>query len=187
MLCHCALVVAAVCNFLLKWIGSAVSLFSDDGNNAVVLCPPSTLSKSLALVQPFWYRPPGRVNPLASAHLRAEGGEDMATTSRNTCSFGMSQCCTLPGVIWGTLRKSLAWGQRKFYKGYWHDIKAKVTKVRVQGSNNGRKSVLLLGWQPITKVEGCLRSVSDKMSEPQHLWLTDKTSHPGALVLLLTQ
>lgn len=33
------------------------------------------------------------------------------------------------------------------------------------------------------KVEGCLRSVNDKMSEPQHLWLTDKTSHSRTALL----
>lgn len=38
MLCHCGLVAAAVSKFLLMSIGSAVSLLTDDGLNATVLC-----------------------------------------------------------------------------------------------------------------------------------------------------
>lgn len=79
MLCHCGLEAAAVLRFLLMSIGSAVSLLPDDGHNATVLCfwpqnkaPPPRV-QFLTQVQPFWCRPPGRVNPLASAHLGAEG------------------------------------------------------------------------------------------------------------------
>lgn len=86
----------------------------------------------LARVQSFCCRPPGCVNPLAGAHLGAEGGEVMATTSGNTCSSRMSQCKTLPGAISGHFERVRHGAKGSFIKGNWHNIKADSTKVRLQ-------------------------------------------------------
>lgn len=92
MLCHCGLVAAAVSTSLLMSIGSAVSLLPDDGHNATVLCfwPQNKAAPSRSPIPGpsaiILMQTPGCVNPLASAHSGAEGGEVMAATSGNTCS-----------------------------------------------------------------------------------------------------
>lgn len=123
MLCHCGLVAAAVSKFLLMSIGSAVSLLTDDGHNATVLCL-WPQNKALPSQSPI---PGPSATILMQTPWVCESSGKRPFRGRRGWGHGHNQWehlqfsdePVLPSAR-GHLRalwESLAWSQRKFYKG----------------------------------------------------------------------
>lgn len=133
MLFHCGPVAAAASTFLLMSIGSAMALLPDDSHNATVLClwpqnnAPPPMVQFLSKVQTILMQTPWACESSGKCPLKDKQGEDMATTSGNTCRSGMYQYCTLPGANLG---------------GVWRGAKGKVFQgewARYQDKNNKSK------------------------------------------------